>query len=156
MGLLEAGNEIVSRIDNVEVSKQAIECLNIAKPFTKKFMSIAIQLFRKHNLRICNSHHETNGGQHRYEQHKPSVFCSPDFFNLLKEDPNSTTLPQYLQNIDWNASYRIYFPVLYNSENDRNDDEWYLLVVDIIENEIHVVICKVYRLTILIETKCKS
>jgi hypothetical protein len=137
--LLEAGNEIVSRIDNVEVSKQAIECLNIAKPFTKEFMSIAIQLFRKHNLRICNSHHETNGGQHRYEQRKPSVFCSPDFFNLLKEDPNSTTLPQYLQNIDWNASYRIYFPVLYNSENNRNDDEWYLLVVDIIENKIYYV-----------------
>jgi hypothetical protein len=129
-------NEVVSNIDNIAVTKQSIQCLNIGKPLTKILMKIALQFFRKHSLRICNSHHETNGGQHRYEPYKSSVFCSPDFFDHLKQDPNTTVLPQHLENLDWNAAYRIYFPIL----NSNESDEWYLLVADITEKKFTMLI----------------
>jgi hypothetical protein len=136
---LIANTEVISNINNMAVTKDSIMCLNIAQPLTKDLIDVALELFRKHNLRVCNSHHEVNSGQHRYERYKPSIFCSPDLFNSLKNDPTSTAIPQYLENVDWNASQRIYIPILLSNQIQATSDEWYLLIVDITEKKIYYV-----------------
>jgi hypothetical protein len=132
----EMGNEVISRINNISVTRNSIQCLNIAKPITKELMNIGLELFRKRDSRICDSHKEINSGRNNYEQYKASAFCSPDFYDMLQQNPNRTDIRIQENNIDLNSLFCIYIPILLNNQNQPFSDSWYLLIIDVVNKKV--------------------
>jgi hypothetical protein len=128
-------NRLLVTIDNVSLNANAFRSFEVDHPIHLETILPVLALLRKRDIRIHNAHADINSQKPNYSYLKPSVFCGPQDFKMLLEDPTNQELQNRFTPDDFRTTRRMYFVL--NSANNQTLG-WTLLIIDFAEKCMYV------------------